>query len=312
MDHSAMTLSRQLSTLNVDEKPSDSSSLSQARHRSPHLSNILNVPQEQSGMLGSRHPPSPHRSNEDERVCLPSLSELGILDLHKKIPRDNIDRKYRVLSNPRPSINVYSNGSPRQLHHANLDVTAGGSSSGSSFFPPMRTSSPASVYSTTSDMLVDRPTQNLDPAVGDPQRSAGARRSRSLNSSPSRRTEDSDRSWMAYVAKTTRKDKNGGALYQCQYEECGHEQTKQAVKRHVNDVHFNKRPWKCEYCDQPFKQKTSLMIHVYSKHTGETPYSCAHCDECFSDPARRNKHTKRIHPEMPSKPRPKVAYPKQP
>lgn len=90
-------------------------------------------------------------------------------------------------------------------------------------------------------MLVDVRAQNLHPAVGDPQSSSGARKSRSLNSSPSRRTEDSDRSWMAYVVKTTRKDKNGGALYQCQFEECGHEQTKQAVKRHVNDVHFNKR-----------------------------------------------------------------------
>ncbi|KAF9476460.1 hypothetical protein BDN70DRAFT_170622 [Pholiota conissans] len=308
MDPSDIALSRQLKSLHVNESQAGNSSSSHERRRFPHLPNILS---DQARVLEGNHTSSSsHRAIEDDRVSLPSLSELGILDLHKKIPRDNIDQKYRSLNNPCPSITVYPKVSTLQGQHTN-PVGRAGSGSPSQPFQPLRTSSPASVYSTTSDMLVDVRAQSMQAAMDDPQSASGPRKSRSLNSSPSRRTEDTDRSWLAYIVKTTRKDKNGGALYQCQYEECGHEQTKQAVKRHVNDVHFNKRPWKCEYCDQPFKQKTSLMIHVYSKHTGETPYCCAHCDECFSDPARRNKHTKRVHPEVPSKPRPKIAYPKQ-
>ncbi|KAF8974766.1 hypothetical protein BDZ97DRAFT_48325 [Flammula alnicola] len=85
------------------------------------------------------------------------------------------------------------------------------------------------------------------------------------------RTDAPDTLWLVHVVKTTRKDKNGASLYQCQFKGCGHEQTKQAVKRHVNDVHFNIRPWICQYCSRPFKQKSSLGIHIHSRHTFENP-----------------------------------------
>ena len=109
-----------------------------------------------------------------------------------------------------------------------------------SHYIPDRRSSPASVYSSTSERITD--VQGAaEPLVDHTHSPAGSYKCRSLNGSPSRRTEDSDTKWLTYAVKTSRKDKNGSALYQCQYENCGHEQTKQAVKRHVNDVHFNKR-----------------------------------------------------------------------
>lgn len=108
-----------------------------------------------------------------------------------------------------------------------------------SYYMPDRRSSPASVYSSTSERITD--VHGAESLVGHTHSPAGSYECRSLNGSPSRRTEDSDTKWLAYAVKTSRKDKNGSALYQCQYENCGHEQTKQAVKRHVNDVHFNKR-----------------------------------------------------------------------
>ncbi|KAF8165736.1 hypothetical protein B0H34DRAFT_250896 [Crassisporium funariophilum] len=91
---------------------------------------------------------------------------------------------------------------------------------------------------------------------------------------------------------------------ECQWEsfgrKCDFRAVSSSVKRHVKAVHLNLRPHRCSYgdCKKEFAQKFSLNIHVNSIHTGEKPLVCTHCDIRFSDPARRNKHVHRSHPEV--------------
>ncbi|KAF5322452.1 hypothetical protein D9619_001144 [Psilocybe cf. subviscida] len=91
---------------------------------------------------------------------------------------------------------------------------------------------------------------------------------------------------------------------------CKYRQTKQAVKRHINDTHFGFRPWPCPFsnCEKTFKQRMSMCIHAYSVHTRQKPFFCNHCPKQFSDPAQRHDHCKIEHKHIPMITRKKKAY----
>jgi uncharacterized Zn-finger protein len=43
-------------------------------------------------------------------------------------------------------------------------------------------------------------------------------------------------------------------------------------------VQRQKRPFKCKYCEKPFREKVSLKRHIRI-HTGEKPFKCKSCDK---------------------------------
>ena len=45
-------------------------------------------------------------------------------------------------------------------------------------------------------------------------------------------------------------------------------------------IHTGERPFTCQYCNEKFKQKSSLQGHVRI-HTGEKPYACKKCNKVF-------------------------------
>lgn len=55
---------------------------------------------------------------------------------------------------------------------------------------------------------------------------------------------------------------------------------------------FNHFYFRCDYCDQCFKQLNSLKLHIRI-HTGERPFACSKCMKCFVSRSQLANHTKR-------------------
>lgn len=128
--------------------------------------------------------------------------------------------------------------------------------------------------------------------------------------------------WLKFVINIGKVDGKGPAIYQCLHHiedkfdkngqpvrsTCNYKGAKQTVKRHVNSVHFGRRPWVCEHCFKAFNQKSTLDIHVNARHTQIKPHKCRHCPERFTDPAKRHKHCLKDHPDIPMPRRRKAPY----
>ncbi|GJQ80881.1 hypothetical protein Trydic_g14139 [Trypoxylus dichotomus] len=95
-------------------------------------------------------------------------------------------------------------------------------------------------------------------------------------------------------------------IFLCQYD----------YKKHVENIHENKKSYKCEQCDKTFRTMITLKRHMHvnktyecdvcSKifsqkahwtvhkrtHTGEKPYGCDHCDKRFTAPSHYKMHLK--------------------
>ena len=68
---------------------------------------------------------------------------------------------------------------------------------------------------------------------------------------------------------------------------------KTSTKNHER-THTGEKPYKCQFCDKSFMQKSDLNKHERT-HTGEKPFKCSRCPERFITSTRRQKHFKSKH-----------------
>ena len=63
----------------------------------------------------------------------------------------------------------------------------------------------------------------------------------------------------------------------------------------MNEVHMNKRYYKCEFCDKDFKRKYDLQIHAQNSHENDKSFKCDVCQTTFSDRAKLMVHKTQVH-----------------
>ena len=83
---------------------------------------------------------------------------------------------------------------------------------------------------------------------------------------------------------------HGGLRYNC-------DKTKYNLKRHIDSVNGDMRPYTCDMCDYKAKRKGHLKTHIESVH-GDVWYSCDQCN--FKSKLKRNlkKHIDSVHGDV--------------
>uniref|UniRef100_A0A4W2DPS1 Zinc finger protein n=1 Tax=Bos indicus x Bos taurus TaxID=30522 RepID=A0A4W2DPS1_BOBOX len=88
----------------------------------------------------------------------------------------------------------------------------------------------------------------------------------------------------------------GDARFVCKADSCGKRlKSKEALRRHQENVHTEKRPYNCEICNKSFKRLDQVGAHKVI-HSEDKPYKCKLCGKGF---AHRNvyKNHKKTHSE---------------
>ncbi|XP_065089303.1 zinc finger protein 660-like [Ochlerotatus camptorhynchus] len=65
-------------------------------------------------------------------------------------------------------------------------------------------------------------------------------------------------------------------------------------------IHWETRPYQCEYCPKGFNQRYKLTTHIRT-HTNEKPHVCSQCDKRFTNPADLKIHIRSHTQERPFK-----------
>jgi KRAB domain-containing zinc finger protein len=68
-----------------------------------------------------------------------------------------------------------------------------------------------------------------------------------------------------------------------------------ALKLHL-DIHLDRRPYSCRFCDQKFRQCGHLSVHCRAIHNEECPYLCNLCGDTFTGAALLKTHQEVAHP----------------
>ena len=66
------------------------------------------------------------------------------------------------------------------------------------------------------------------------------------------------------------------------------------IKRHIQCVHHNERPYKCGECGSKFKLAFHLKEHQLT-HLAVRPFKCYYCNRRFTRKRDITKHCKRMH-----------------
>ena len=82
--------------------------------------------------------------------------------------------------------------------------------------------------------------------------------------------------------------------YKCSYCEDSFKQSKELLD-HITSVHEGKKPFKCSRCEEGFTSIQGLQEHYESVHEGEYLYNCSHCNKNFSSEPNLNKHIRTVH-----------------
>ena len=62
------------------------------------------------------------------------------------------------------------------------------------------------------------------------------------------------------------------------------------LNQHILLVHEGIKPFKCELCDHSFLRKADMKTHVTSIHGGTKPFKCGICDKKFFTKSPLNRH----------------------
>ena len=69
---------------------------------------------------------------------------------------------------------------------------------------------------------------------------------------------------------------------------------KQTLQIHKNNIHFGIQ-YKCNTCNQSFKERSALYKHNGRVHQENTNYKCGICGKTFKDGTQRRSHENYIH-----------------
>lgn len=82
-------------------------------------------------------------------------------------------------------------------------------------------------------------------------------------------------------------------VYVC---ECGKIFSTEENKRlHYINIHLNKKPYQCNYCNMKFSHRNGKIYHERVYHTFILPYKCQDCQSAFASKSALNYHIKSKH-----------------
>jgi uncharacterized Zn-finger protein len=68
-----------------------------------------------------------------------------------------------------------------------------------------------------------------------------------------------------------------------------------SLKRHIQAVHKNFKPFQCEICKASFAFKSYLKNHVSGVHGNLKPFQCLICKSSFSQAGSLKRHESTVH-----------------
>ena len=69
------------------------------------------------------------------------------------------------------------------------------------------------------------------------------------------------------------------------------------LKRHISDVHEERKNYECNYCKRHFSQVAERTRHINEIHMKLTPFNCTFCNDKFAREETLKSHILAKHPE---------------
>ena len=82
--------------------------------------------------------------------------------------------------------------------------------------------------------------------------------------------------------------------FKCEFCDYSYDQI-DILQQHVASVHEGKKPFIFEYCDYCSYQKEDVQQHVASVHEGKKPFKCEYCDYCSNQKGDMQQHVASVH-----------------
>ena len=67
------------------------------------------------------------------------------------------------------------------------------------------------------------------------------------------------------------------------------------LKNHIDAVHEERKPFKCEFCDYSCTHPSSLKKHISNIHGPKSVFKCRLCNKKFGSKQGMNNHIKNFH-----------------
>lgn len=78
-----------------------------------------------------------------------------------------------------------------------------------------------------------------------------------------------------FKVKTLHDSQDTVRVFRCEEEGCGKVyKSKENLNLHIQNSHLNKKPYKCQYCDNSYSHRNGKIYHERKVHTKIFPYKC--------------------------------------